>query len=236
MYDYDRRKTAGKTWYHTTSWQATEGIMETGLSGRNRGGYTTAYGEAAISEYYANKRPAFISAKPYPKHGDLDTILEVDVSGVPLAADIPTLVEDHTGTSYGRVVLYHTDDSGKPLLGPKAWAASKTAIRALEPVAKWDRREKVMEVSMDGLRKPGSPEAKAAIRLTGTAVFYVTIPPEKIKVQGGKLTKAEKRRWEEKQDIALYGEPVPTLGDMDGLSDEEFMEQVRYWREKKRRR
>jgi hypothetical protein len=174
--------------YHTTTAEGAKGILQHGLAPQKRGGYTTEYGDAAMSNYYA-RRPAFLGDKPWGTQGDWNTVLEVDVTGIPLAADIPSVAEE-VGLYYGGLVLKSVDPAGRD----RYRTSSKEALKLLEPHArrsvfrKYDPKGQDIgpggyedQILMEDLAKPGSPAAQAAIQLTGTAAVYDRIPPSRIR-------------------------------------------------------
>ena len=164
--------------YHTTTASNAKSILREGLKPQSRGGYTTAYGDAAMLSYYP-RRPAFLGAKPWATSGPSDTVLEVDVTDIPLAADIPTVAED-VGLYYGGLVLREFDGHRETYR-----TRSKKALQLLEPYASrtvGDAGNYEDQIHMEDLATPGSPVAEAAIELTGTAAVYDPIPPERSKI------------------------------------------------------
>jgi hypothetical protein len=87
-------------------------------------------------------------------------VFEVDVSGMDLYPDLPTLVD------YG---AYVEEDEGL------YWEWG-TAPKEIEPLLDGDGF-----VTFDDILDPGSPAAEAIINFTKTAVSLESIPPERIK-------------------------------------------------------
>lgn len=201
---------ASSVMYHTTTVENAINILVEGLQPRKRGGYTTEYGDAALMSYYP-RRPAFLGVRPWNTSGQWNTVLKVDVSGVPLAADIPSVAEE-VGLSYGELVLRRE--------GPEdTYKARPEAIRLLEPHAKrTEFKSGGYEefVPMEKLAKAGSAAAKAAIKLTKTAAVYEDISPDRIslKRRNRKIEQeVSRRKWERDKPKELTMADLMVLGD-----------------------
>ena len=107
-------------------------------------------------------QPVYLSMKPSEGGGRRyeGITFEVDVSGLTLYPDLPTLVD------YG---AYVEEDEGLYW----EWGA---APKEIEPLLDGDGF-----VTFDDILDPGSPAAEAIINFTKTAVSLESIPPERIK-------------------------------------------------------
>lgn len=184
--------------FHTTGPHFVDSILERGLMPQRGGGFTTEYGEAELSKYYPS-RPLFLGVEPWGAYRERtdDVVLRIDVEGLPLAADIPSVVEA-VGLNYGLLLLDSHDwpewlaplsERTMRLLEPHARRVEHRTVTTYgtgprkgevisdEPTGGWDVR-----LDMEELARPGSPLAQAAIELTGTAAAYDTIAPERIAV------------------------------------------------------
>ena len=159
----------GRTiFYHSTPpWQA-DVIEANGLKTNSKGiGFTVAGNWA--DEIYG-MRPIYLSAEP-GKGGGREyegATLEVDVTGLELYPDLPTLVdyganleEDGSGMwwDYDEVPseMQVSYANGAPILDPDGY------------------------IEYDMLLWPGDAAAKAAINLTDTVAVLQDIPPDRIK-------------------------------------------------------
>jgi hypothetical protein len=86
---------------------------------------------------------------------------DVDVSGLPLVADIPSLVDK--GARYDSGLLY------------------LKRSQALEPLLRFADENGWIEI--EHLVNPGSDAAAAAIKVTGTAACVASIPPDRIRLR-----------------------------------------------------
>lgn len=210
-----RHLIASSVMYHTTTAENAVNILVDGLKPQDRGGFTTDYGDAAMMGYY-QRRPAFLGVKPWASSGRWNVVLKVDVSGIPLAADIPLLVE-MVGISYGELVLrkVNADGTEDDFIKPRP-----ELIRALGPFAKrvtYKDGSYQDILPMDLFTRAGSAAAKAAIKVTGTAAVYATIPPDRITL------KKRDRRIEYEVTVRKFEKGRPkelTMGDMEVLGDD----------------
>lgn len=175
-YSYDRRIQAGSVMYHTTEDTDVESILERGLDPRLKTstGFTSDYGITAMRRYYDHP-VVFLGMRPWYSGGSSVT-LKVDVSGIPLAADIPSLAEE-IGLSYGEIILSRVED------GVETYRTkNQEAFKKMEPFAELYGGE--LRLPYGSLAKAGSSAAKAAIALTQTAAVYKVISPSRISVEG----------------------------------------------------
>ena len=152
-------------WYHTTYPENVESILANGLKINS-----TVKGKSRASlewmpEAYGGIVPIFLSKDSGRyTHG---VILSVDVSGLPLVADIPGLVD------FGGELTDHSiyfDEESTP---EEFW-------ELVDP----DTDESINgEAEFELLREPNAISA-AAIEVTGTCAVMEDISPERIKVVG----------------------------------------------------
>jgi hypothetical protein len=171
------------TMYHVTETKNVASILEHGLDPKRRSkmsGFTNSYGGMAMQNYY-DSRPLFFGIEPWGGEdlGDEFTTLQVDVSGIPLAADTPTVVE-MIGSKLGQITLEERDKDGNI-----TWqSANKEAIKLFMPYARKSSGDGDSEFVLlfDDLATANSPVALTAIDFTGTAACYEKISPDRIKI------------------------------------------------------
>ena len=157
-------KRASSVWYHTTSPENAESILNNGLrinptaKGKSQGSLDW------MPEAYGGIVPIFLS-KDKGRYTN-GVVLEVDVSGLGLVADIPGLIDFGGQLSDDNVDVIWFDEESTP-----------------EPF--WDIVDpSTGEVEFSELRTPGSRAAKAAIKVTGTCAVMENISLDRIKVVG----------------------------------------------------
>ena len=148
--------------YHSTSPDSVEEVLANGLeAGGGRSVYTDIHADWADDIY--GTRPVFLSVEKGKYKG---VPLEVDVSGLPLVADLASVAD--LGDTQPRMDFEMGDGY----------------------VLVWDDgvgREELSSISSDGavvigpMLKPRSEAAMVAIKATGTAAVLEEIPPERIK-------------------------------------------------------
>lgn len=150
---------SGAMMYHTTSREAAEKIQEEGLKVGQVDGFFIDAGNWADEIYGA--RPIYLSADPeaYRRHSvDEFVTFKIDVSGLSLVADLPSLVDAGAYVDEDNKLIYWDD----PIPDPVAAVLPKGEAR------------------FRALVNPNSPAAQAAIKITGTAAILEDIPPERI--------------------------------------------------------
>lgn len=155
-------KRAQYTMYHATPEYNVESILKHGLVPRKEKGFTIA-DQAWLDEIYGGQ-PVFLSVYNshfYKVHGN-EVVLQVDVVGLSLLADLPSLV-----------------DIGGYLEEAEVWWEE-----GAEPHNLSKYLDKHGAIKYRKLVKPGFA-ADAAIKDTGTAVVLGTIPPDRIRVHFG---------------------------------------------------
>lgn len=143
-------KLEGSIWYHTTSKENAENILKEGLKVNQK----PTYSQASLSymkDVYGVV-PIFLAKSPEPYDGDNDgVVLAVDVSGLKLAADIPTLAS-HFGAYIDEDGVYFEEGEDRV---PSEFAEEEH-ISFKDLVRGW--------------------AAPIAIELTGTAAVLKNIP------------------------------------------------------------
>ena len=148
-----------KIWYHTTSPAYVDSIMKHGLK------VDSQFNKSLSSQFYVKEiyglNPIYVSKEEGRyKNG---VILAVDVSGLPLITDIPTLISDY----YAQL--------GESL--DHIWFEEDYT-----PFELFDFVDRNGAIYFEDLLDPNSRVTKAMIDLTGTAAIMQNIPPERIKV------------------------------------------------------
>jgi hypothetical protein len=152
-------------WYHTTSPENVESIMANGLKinsakGKSRGSLDW------MKEAYGGVIPIFLSKESGRYHNGV--ILKVDVSGLPLVADMPGLVD------FGGHVTEHSIYFDEEETPEEFW-----------DLADPETGESINgELEFDVLREPNNPITDAAIAVVGTCAVMEDISPDRIKVIG----------------------------------------------------
>ena len=145
--------------YHSTPpWQA-EAIEANGLK-ISSGGIGFSLAGTWADEIYGT-RPIYLSAKPgqASEREYEGTIFEVEVTGLQLYPDLPTLVD------YGAYV----EEEG-------VYWEHEAEPKEMTPLVDGDGM-----IYFEDLLTPGHPTAAAVINLTGTAVSLEDISPDRIK-------------------------------------------------------
>ena len=138
--------------WHSTAPEHVENILSNGLQTGMKSANTI--GGAWADEFYGT-RPIYLSLERGKYEG---APLAIDVSGLELVADLPTLVD--TGAYQEEEGMYWDEGS--------------------EPQQMVDIIDEDGMVYFDELLSPGSAAAKAAIELTGTAAVVQNIPSKNI--------------------------------------------------------
>lgn len=148
-------------WYHTTSPASIDSIMKYGLK-VNSPFNKSLSSQSFVKEIYG-LNPIYVSKEEGRyKNG---VILAVDVSGLPLTTDIPTLISDY----YAQL--------GESL--DHIWFEEDYT-----PFELFDFVDRNGAIYFEDLLDPNSPITKAMIDLTGTAAIMQDISPDKIKIIG----------------------------------------------------
>ena len=148
--------------YHTTLQpQNAESIETNGLIGGEHENIGFSMSSNWVNSVYG-VRPVYLSINPNDGGSRRyeGIVFEVDVSGIDLLPDLPTLVD------YGAFV-----EEGEGLYWE--WG---TAPKEIEPLLDGDGF-----ITFDELLEPDSPISQAIINFTKTAVSLESIPPERIK-------------------------------------------------------
>jgi hypothetical protein len=153
--------TGDNIWYHTTSPQVAQQVIKTGLK------INSNFNKSQMSQDYVRRiygmNPIYISKEQgLYKNG---VVLSVDVSGMDLVVDIPTLISDYNaqlGEDYEHI--WFEED--------------------FTPFEMFDWIDGNGALHFDDLLNPNSPVAKAMIELTKTAAVMQDIPPDRIKIVG----------------------------------------------------
>lgn len=151
--------------YHVTKKQRINNILKMGLLINQKSNYT----ESWIENYYEKIRPIFVSFE-FPWVNNLkkdDIVLKIDVSGLDLWADFPSLA------NYG----FYFEENGdiwieEPSYSEKSSDAQKLGLKY--PKLNW----KKMVKNYNKYKK----EHYDCIFLTKTAAILQNIPPERIKI------------------------------------------------------
>jgi hypothetical protein len=147
-----------KTWYHSTKPKNLESILKNGLMINSPANYSKASLEYMKNVY--GVIPIFIAKSPEPYDGDLEAvILAIDVSGLDLVSDIPTLISHHGAYIEGGSIWFEEGDLKAP-----SWADDED------------------EILFDDLLDPNSYYCKSSIETTGTAAVISNISTDRIKV------------------------------------------------------
>ena len=153
-----------KFMYHVTKSENLENILQNGLLINQP--YAMTEGGAWAEEAYG-VNPIFLSEKPNETTkqtlllGDFDTILEVNIDGLELIADLPALVDHGAYIGDNAEFLYWEEDE--------------------EPEEIIDLLDENGEIDMETLLDPGSWGMDDIIELTGSAAVLQNIDPSKIR-------------------------------------------------------
>ncbi len=161
----------GNTMYHVTLEQNVPRILTEGLKINQELGFTQSP-EGWIDEYYGGIRPIFLSVKPWEGGKGLKAI-QVDVSGLNLVADIPSILQSH-GAYY---------DPG--ISGYVLWWKDRDIDKAGPLYEYIDAEEEGVPVEE---LLSGGEATQVAIELTGTAAVLQDIPASMIKEEIGDTT------------------------------------------------
>jgi len=144
--------------YHSTSANNVEAVLSQGLKINQPWGKSE--GAKAIIEDIYGLKPIFISFFPdYLKKGS-DVTFIIDVSGLPLVADAPSIYDN--GAFYGEQGMWFEGN---------------------EPSELKDVIDKYGEIFYKDMLSPEHPVCQACIRLTNTAAIMQNIEPERISLQ-----------------------------------------------------
>jgi|LakMenEpi03Aug12_release.lakeMendotaPanAssembly.Ray.scaffolds.fasta_scaffold148605_2 hypothetical protein len=141
--------------YHTTSRDRLDSILKDGLKINSKENFSV--GSLTWMKTAYKMIPIFVSFEHMKYKDDNSVFLEVDISGIDLVADIPSLVD---------LGAYVEDDY--------IWFESGENI--IDPI---DDPEQIF---FDELTDPYNEYCEKAIEITETAAVMEDIPPSKIKV------------------------------------------------------
>lgn len=145
-------------WYHSTDPKNLKSILKDGLKINSSANYSKASLEYMKNVY--GVIPIFIAKSPEPYDGDLEAVvLAVDISGLDLVSDIPTLISHYGAYIEESSIWFEEGDLRAP-----SWADEED------------------EILFDDLLDPSSDYCKSSIETTGTAAVMSNIPPERIRV------------------------------------------------------
>lgn len=150
--------------YHTTSPERLDSILLNGLkinSTPNKSIGSLEY----MAEAYKGIYPIFLSIKPGAYKNGI--VLEIDVSGLPLVSDIPSLIE-HDG---------HLSEDSKHIWWDEYVDDPKAQLI-------YEMIDENGEVEISKLIKPNSYESNKSIEITETCAVMQNIEPERIKMFG----------------------------------------------------
>lgn len=157
----ENNENTSNIWYHTTSPQAVNEIEKSGLK------INSKFNKSQASQSYVNEmygmNPIYVS-KEQGKYKN-GVVLGVDVTGLDLVTDIPTLISDY-GAMLGEDLTHVWFDEDNTPFEMFDWVDGNGALY------------------FDDLLNPNSAVAKAMIELTGTAAVMQDIPADRIKVVG----------------------------------------------------
>ena len=149
--------------YHTTNKERLSSILKEGLK------INSLHNKTADAGNYIQKAygmiPVFLSAKPGRYKNGI--ILEVDVRGLPLVSDIPSLV-DHDGYVSNNLQGIYWDEM---IDDPKADLI-------------YELGGDEGEISFEALTRPNSKEVSLSIAITETCAIMQDIGPNRIKIFG----------------------------------------------------
>ncbi len=158
-------------WYHTTTKQNAQSILKNGLKVNSTPNYSQASLQYMTNVYKLPPNddgdvigivPVFLAKSPAPYDNDSNVVvLEVNVDGLKLVADIPTLVSNfgaYIDENYG--IWFKKGDN------------------------RYTDNEGDKEIMFKDLLNPDSAYCQEAINKTGTAAVMQDIPPNRIKIVG----------------------------------------------------
>jgi len=143
------------TWFHTTIKEKVPVILEQGLR-TDPGQYEMTQTGSWAEEFYS-VWPIFVSREPWSNEPG-EEFLELDLRGLSLVADLPSLVDHGAYIDEGTM-----------------WWESGQEPEALKPYLE----DGALGISM--LLQPGSEASRAAIQTTETAAVIENISPERIR-------------------------------------------------------
>jgi hypothetical protein len=147
-----------RTWYHSTDPKNLESILKNGLKINSPANYSKAFLEYMKNVY--GMIPIFIAKSPEPYDGDLKAVvLAIDVSGLDLVSDIPTLISHYGAYIEEDGIWFKEGDLKAP-----SWANEED------------------EILFDDLLDHSSDYCKSSIETTGTAAVISNVPPESIRI------------------------------------------------------
>jgi hypothetical protein len=150
----------GNIWYHTTTKQNAQSILKNGLKVNSTPNYSQASLQYMKDVY--GVIPIFLAKSPAPYDNDSNVVvLEVNVDGLKLVADIPTLA-----SSFG------------------AYIDENYGIWFKKGDNRYTNIEEDKEISFEDLLNPDSAYCQEAINKTETAAVVQDIPPNRIKIVG----------------------------------------------------
>ena len=146
--------------YHVTEEKNIPRILREGLKVGQERSFTQI---DWMEDYYGDEKPLFLSIEPWEEGEGLKAI-QINISGLQLFPDIPSLT-DHGG-------YFDEEQDGSKVL----WWKDKDVYRA-GPLADYFEEGSIY---VDDLLSGGSEAGRVAIGLTGTAVVFEDIPPNRI--------------------------------------------------------
>jgi hypothetical protein len=147
-----------RIWYHTTNKERINSILKNGLKVNSLANYSMASLDYMKDIY--GVIPVFVAKSPNPYDNDSDSIvLSVDVSGLDLVSDIPTLASHYGAYIDEDGIWFEEGDSRVP-----SWSAGEDIV------------------FYDDLLNAKSSYCQDSIQTTGTAAIMSDISPDRIKV------------------------------------------------------
>lgn len=166
-----------QVWYHTSDIDSINIINSLGLVvGKKTGGFSNV----SWADKFYGIRPIYLSQYPWAQNYPGKFTIEVNVSGLQLWPDLPSLVDSGAEpTLHGKLIWDNATPSG-----PR-WARFKELLI---------NRNARLEVQISDLLSD-KELALAAIDLTGTAVVMNDISPERISFDRDDFIAAYKKRY-----------------------------------------
>lgn len=152
--------TSSNKWYHVTNHDRVKSILQNGLKINST--YNKSIGSIDWAPDVYGMNPIYISKNKGTYKGGI--LLEVNVDGLDLVADLPGLVDYGAYIDQNNSLIYFEEDE---------------VPSQLQPFANEDG-----EIYFEDLMNSHYNVCKAAIELTETAAIMQNIPPENIKLLG----------------------------------------------------
>lgn len=141
--------------YHTTSKDRLDSILKDGLKINSKENFSV--GSLSWMKTAYKMIPIFVSFEPMKYKDDNSIFLEIDISGIDLVADIPSLVENGAYVEENYIWFEMGQNIIDPVNDPE-------------------------QIFFRELIDPYNRYCKKAIKVTKTAAIMEDIPPSKIKV------------------------------------------------------